>query len=142
MFDGPGRIPKSDVRLGLMTVVPSDDKRATSLSAAIRRITDQIDPPLGFKIFNRVEFTTCEKLAKVENQALLRDAIKELKKRILRSPNYLASASENFRVIGVQTVIFTFKLSVRGVALNLTGKTDGLADVETGNIPLIATRRR
>jgi len=142
MVDGPRRIDKSNVRLGLLTEVPSDDKRAIGLSSAIRRITDKIDPPLGFRIFNQVEFTTCEKLAKVENQALLRDAIRELKKRILRNPNYLSPASENFRVIGVQTVVFAFKLSARGIALNLTGKTDGLADVETGDIPLIATRRR
>jgi hypothetical protein len=142
MVSGPGKSDSPRIRISHLTVVPNEGGRTVSLSNAIRRVTDQIAPPVGFRIFNRVEFTTCERLAKEEKQDTLSRAVVELKSRIRRNPNYLAPTAENFRIFGVETITFALKLTQRGVALSVTGKAEGVPDVETGEIPLVSVGRK
>lgn len=144
MTSGPGGINRNRprTRIGHLTVVPKDESRTIKVSEAIRRVTDRIEPPWGFRIFHSVEFTTCKRLAKPENGDLLKSAIDEFKKRIGRDPNYLAPTSENFRVMGAEAVIFMFKHSGRGVALAVRGISESTAFVEIEEILLNPTRRR
>jgi hypothetical protein len=93
----------------------------TYIAAAICRVTQRLEVPLGFRGFNKFSFRVCDQLAEQRNLGLLAKGIRAYERLLQDDIDYLGSLAEKMALRGVKEVVFLFKSEQGSVQLHVSG---------------------
>jgi hypothetical protein len=137
MVNGPNGASRNGKKLSHLTMVSKKHAVMIQKHLPPNKINGNTIP-VAFKVFERIDFETCDRLRHPAMRPFLNLAIEEYLEQLRETPNYLKAVADDIRICGLNKVIFRFEAREidRAIFLVVLGMDGKEAAVETDIILL------